>query len=331
MALHKTKIDWCDYSWNPVTGCRHGCNYCYAQRIADRFKPQACERPQTEPVECLPHGSGLYRIKTPAQIVDQDGNRLRGTPYPKGFEPTFHDYTLDFPQHMDKPSKIFVSSMGDLFGEWVPDIWIQDVFEAARKAPQHTYLFLTKNPERYIKLAEAGKLPQDKNFWYGSTVTNDDKPIFYSGEHNCYVSIEPLLGPFDVDGAAAIEGIKWVIIGAMTGPGSKRHQPKREWVENIVEAAGLTQADIFMKNSLAPIWGPDLIQKYPDGMPVWIPGHKPIPKCRECQDRVEVPQGKRGTAIRCTAELDTNRCPRSVGARYARTSPPWCPRRKEAE
>ena len=26
----RTKIDWCDASWNPVTGCLHGCEYCYA-------------------------------------------------------------------------------------------------------------------------------------------------------------------------------------------------------------------------------------------------------------------------------------------------------------
>ena len=54
----------------------------------------------------------------------------------------------------------------------------------------------------------------------------------------------------------------------MTGPGSKQHQPKREWVGNIVEAAGLTHAAVFMKDSLAPIWGDDLIRDHPDGM-VW--------------------------------------------------------------
>lgn len=34
---YKTKIDWCDSTWNPVTGCLHGCEYCYARRIAERF------------------------------------------------------------------------------------------------------------------------------------------------------------------------------------------------------------------------------------------------------------------------------------------------------
>lgn len=31
------KIDWCHYSWNPVGGCLHGCNYCYMQRMEKRF------------------------------------------------------------------------------------------------------------------------------------------------------------------------------------------------------------------------------------------------------------------------------------------------------
>lgn len=33
----KTKIDWADSTWNPVTGCRHSCEYCYARKIAERF------------------------------------------------------------------------------------------------------------------------------------------------------------------------------------------------------------------------------------------------------------------------------------------------------
>lgn len=35
--MNKTKIDQCDSTWNPVTGCLHGCEYCYARGIANRF------------------------------------------------------------------------------------------------------------------------------------------------------------------------------------------------------------------------------------------------------------------------------------------------------
>lgn len=268
MNLHRSKIEWCTHTWNPVTGCLHGCTYCYARRFIDRFKPQPYEYPQPDALEFLPHGSGIFVSNSPCNAVNDIQNRMRTTLYPRGFAPTFHTYTLCYPAKRSIPSRVFVSSLGDLFGEWVPDIWIQDVFDACEQAPQHTYLFLTKNPQRYCDLAEAGKLPARDNFWYGSTVTNDDKPIFFSDKHNCYVSIEPLLGPFDVEVASVLENIRWVIIGAMTGPGCKQHQPKREWIENIVESAELSHAAVFMKDSLAPIWGPDLIREHPEGM-VW--------------------------------------------------------------
>ena len=35
--MNHTSIDWAEYSWNPVTGCQRGCDYCYARRIAERF------------------------------------------------------------------------------------------------------------------------------------------------------------------------------------------------------------------------------------------------------------------------------------------------------
>lgn len=35
--MNKTKIDWCTHTVNPVVGCTHGCTYCYAKRMNDRF------------------------------------------------------------------------------------------------------------------------------------------------------------------------------------------------------------------------------------------------------------------------------------------------------
>ena len=130
MNLHKSKIEWCTHTWNPVTGCLHGCTYCYARRFIDRFKPHPCEHPGVEPLEVLPKGSGCYYLESPAQLYDETGTHVRPTPYPKGFSPTYHAYAMDYPAKRAIPSRVFVSSMGDLFGEWVPDIWIQDVFDA---------------------------------------------------------------------------------------------------------------------------------------------------------------------------------------------------------
>ena len=51
MNIHKTDIEWCSHTWNPVTGCKHGCEYCYARRMVSRFGPHPCERPIIEPLE----------------------------------------------------------------------------------------------------------------------------------------------------------------------------------------------------------------------------------------------------------------------------------------
>ena len=266
MNIHKSDIEWCSHTWNPVTGCKHGCEYCYARRIVSRFGPHPCERPIIEPLEVLPKGTGSYYVERPTKLCDENGEPVRSTPYPKGFAPTYHAYTMDYPEKRKTPARIFVSSMGDLFGKWVPDIWIEDVFAACKRAPQHTYLFLTKNPQRYCDLANAGKLPTEPNFWYGTTVTHKGAPFFGEAiRYNTFLSIEPLMEDLEA-GVGSFGGVRWVIVGAMTGTGSKAHQPKREWVENIVETARLTGAAVFMKDSMAPIWGPDLIREYPEGM-----------------------------------------------------------------
>ncbi len=339
MNLHKTKIDWCSHTWNPVTGCLHGCEYCYARRTTQRFAPHPCERPGVAPLEILPKGSGCFYDEEPTKLYDETGKYVRTTPYPAGFAPTFHPYTLDYPAKREIPSTVFVSSMGDLFGEWVPDIWIEDVFAACKRAPQHTYLFLTKNPKRYIELARYGKLPevpQYKNFWYGTTITTPDMPFFFCEEANIFLSIEPLLAPFrKEDYIDALDDVGWIIIGAMTGPGSRDHQPKREWVEDIVKTAREAGVPVFMKKNLAPVWGDDLIQEFPAGMPMPQEGRKQLPRCRECEYATAKTQGKRGTGYDCEIGWEAagydDRGARHVPGRYTRTSPPWCPIRKKGE
>ena len=54
--MNKTKIDWCDYTWNPITGCLNGCSYCYARKIAERFhksfKPTFHRDRLLQPLKC---------------------------------------------------------------------------------------------------------------------------------------------------------------------------------------------------------------------------------------------------------------------------------------
>lgn len=144
--MNKTKIDWATMSWNPVTGCRHGCPYCYARRTARRFDA-GCADPAPLP-------GGLHVLT----------EKIKATPYPYGFEPTMHRYRLNQPERQEEPQTVFVCSMADLFGRWVPTSWIVEVLDACRRAPQHRYLFLTKNPARYLELDHMALLPHESNF-----------------------------------------------------------------------------------------------------------------------------------------------------------------------
>ena len=269
--MNNTKIDWATRSWNPVTGCLHGCPYCYARNMAHRFGGwtygggQTCYSRERNTKNCT--GKEPPELDNPLYVLRKNGEEVVA-PFPFGFKPTLHRYRLEAPAKMKKPQRIFVGSMADLFGAWVPDAWIKAVFDACQKAPQHTYLFLTKNPKRYYDLFNAGELPALDNFWYGSTVTKKGAE-FFSGpiRYHTFLSVEPLMEPLNA-GLGSFGAAEWIIVGAMTGPGSQDHQPRREWVENIVEAASITHAPVFMKGNLAEVWGPDLIQDHPKGM-VW--------------------------------------------------------------
>jgi protein gp37 len=295
--MNKSKIEWCDMTFNPVTGCLHGCEYCYARRIANRFKPHGLELMNIN--DCRPiipisfKNLGCYECDKPVQLTNFKGEKLRITPYPQGFKPIFHRYRLDEPQKVKKPQKIFVVSMGDLFGEWVPDEWIEEVFKACEAAPWHKYLFLTKNPKRYEKVIDI--FPETHGGYdisgcmLGTTITcqkdidripNDTKALLD------FVSVEPLLSEINMndiiywcrmhysyipgecvmqpDHETIDKSLSWVIIGAQTGPGAI--PPKREWVENIVSECRNAGIPVFMKNSLRKLMGDEFVQEWPEGL-----------------------------------------------------------------
>lgn len=241
--MEKTKIDWCDSTWNPVTGCLHGCEYCYAREIARRF-------------------DGGQKIRCGVKTVLYEPAIINGkkSAYPFGFAPTFCRYRLgDYAGK--KGRNIFVCSMADLFGEWVPDNWIEDVFEACEKAPQHNYLFLTKNPQRYAELEAKGILRPRDNMWYGFTnIKTGSKALQLPENSNFFASVEPLLEP------VRPYLTYWTIIGAETGRRKGKVAPKREWIEQIVEDCRKYDVPIFMKSSLLEVWGEPLIQEFPEGL-----------------------------------------------------------------
>lgn len=258
--MDKTKIDWADASWNPVTGCMHGCEYCYARRIAERFgskqKPESIEcSVLNAPVRC----TDLYSYMRMAGI-----SAGKVQPYPFDFFPTFHRYKLGEPQRWKKPRNIFVCSMADLFGDWVPDEWIEQVFEACEAAPQHKYLFLTKNGKRYLELARKGIMPDADNFWYGCSVTRPDAPFFFSNKCKTFASIEPILESFDwVPGLKHIGLPDWIIVGAETGNRKNKVRPEKDWLGGIVNGCAEHNIPLFMKESLRELMGTDFRQEFP--------------------------------------------------------------------
>ena len=257
--MEKTKIDWCDSTWNPVTGCFHGCEYCYDRGITKRFGG-ASETHYNETVgkECqwMTGAEGKIHVLD-EPIYDYDYGR--NAPYPYEFDPTFHKYRLNEYQNK-KGRNIFVCSMADLFGEWVPDEWIEEVFKACENAPQHNYLFLTKNPFRYEILHQKGILRKRDNMWYGYSTPRNGCDYWYDSQYKTFESMEPLMEMVDVPHS------KWTIIGAETGRRKGKVVPKREWVEHILNKCRERNIPVFMKSSLAEIWGEQLIQEFPIGL-----------------------------------------------------------------
>lgn len=149
--MDKTKIEWADSTWNPITGCRHKCPYCYARGIANRFvSRKGCHLVEPETYKLGDDGSETYEINEQPYYVDDETGKQFRCAYPHGFVPTIHRYRMGEYRDKKRQRNIFVGSMSDVFGEWVPDRWIREVFNACEKAPQHNYLFLTKNPKRLM-------------------------------------------------------------------------------------------------------------------------------------------------------------------------------------
>lgn len=273
--MNNTRIDWCDSTWNPVTGCKGGCDYCYARSIANRFGGWT-----TGGVKTTQNFFSDPPVLDSPLLLERKSGKVVKAPYPFAFTPTFHRYRLEEPLKKRKGQNIFVGSMADLFGRWVPTKWIVEVLDICREAPQHNYLFLTKFPERYVELDHLALLPHEENFWYGATITNAkqmkraaDSIGQLRQEVRSFFSMEPLME--DVARSEAWEMsyngayANWIIIGAMTGPGSESQQPCRKWVERIVddvknELSPFYPIPVFMKGNLRKVWGRDLIQEFPE-------------------------------------------------------------------
>ena len=214
-----SKIEWTETTWNPVTGCTkitRGCDNCYAERFAERFRG------------------------TP------------GHPYEPGFDLTLRPERLSQPLSWKRPRMIFVNSMSDLFHKEVPTDFIDKVFDTMEKADWHVFQVLTKRSpimRDYLRHRYGSRLAP-RHIWCGVSVEDNkaaarirhlqDAPITTR-----FLSIEPLLGPVgDID----IEGVSWVIVGGESGPGARPMDA--DWVREIRDNCLSSEVPFFFKQ-----WG----------------------------------------------------------------------------
>jgi protein gp37 len=214
MALH-SEIQWTESTWNPVTGCTKistGCKNCYAERMALRL--QAANNPS----------------------------------YINGFRLTMHERMVYLPLKWNKPQKIFVNSMSDLFHPEVSIQFILNIFEIMNKAYWHRFQILTKRSERIIQLNN--ELPWASNIWMGVSVEDSDniiriKHLKTSNARIKFLSLEPLLGPLsNLD----LSGIDWVIVGGESGPNAR--PVKEAWIMDIRDQCLDAKVPFFFKQ-----WG----------------------------------------------------------------------------
>jgi len=122
-------------TWNPVTGCLHMCSYCWARRLAET-KLRNSER------------------------------------YREGFVPRLNERELRV--KFGPGDVVFVSDMGDLFGDFVPGEWISRVLAHTRRFPETYFLFLTKNPARYKEFLD--EMPERAIL--GATIETDRDDLY---------------------------------------------------------------------------------------------------------------------------------------------------------
>jgi protein gp37 len=236
--MNKTKIEWTEYSWNPVSGCTpisEGCQNCYAKRMSKRLAGR-CGYPADDP-----------------------------------FRVTLHLERLDEPLKWKKPRRVFVCSMGDLFHDDVPESWIFAAYTTIEKCPQHTFLLLTKRIHRAAEVFNkfTGRSWPLPNVWLGVTAENQQRaderiPILLQIPAAVrFVSIEPMLGPVDFTNYLPYTyempdewgnptgdyytqpGVDWVICGGETGPGARPMHP--DWVRSLRDQCQAAGVPFFFK------------------------------------------------------------------------------------
>jgi protein gp37 len=212
-------IEWTNSTWNPVTGCTkisRGCDNCYAERFAERFRG------------------------------------VPGHPFETGFDLTLRYERLEQPLAWRRSRMIFVNSMSDLFHKQVPWTFLDRVFDAMERANWHTFQVLTKRSSlmRDYLVSRYGRKRGPAHIWCGVSVEDARAKSRIAHLRAApaglrFLSIEPLIAPIgDID----LSGIDWVIVGGESGPGARTMH--RAWVHQIQHQCEIQRVAFFFKQ-----WG----------------------------------------------------------------------------
>lgn len=254
--MNKTGIEYLDYTWNPIamrcSPVSEGCANCWHLAVADPMKnnPKLSDKKRA----CYAGDSG------PLLLPDE----------------------LTAPSRRKKPSIIGVQFMGDLFHERVEPFHFALILDQIKKCPQHTFLMLTKRPDRMIDDHLKNSMilqffdPPMPNLWLGVTAENQyrwEERIYYLMEipaHVRLVSVEPMLGPIehadrlpvgehylnpltghwsdDPDDHCSGPKIDWVICGGESGKGARPMHP--DWARSLRDQCVNAGTPFFFKQ-----WG----------------------------------------------------------------------------
>lgn len=249
-----TKIEWTDFTSNPIAGCFHACQWsmpdgsianCYAEDVADRVAQKS---------------------------------------YPSGFEHHYwHPEEFEKWKRLQPGDKVFVGSMADVFGHWVPEDQILQTLKEAAKYPAVTFQFLTKNPRRVRLFTDL--IP--RNCWIGASTPPDsmwNKPLSHEQQSAMFGVTLKALGALKVEGVTtwisaeplswnvanelrSEEGwladpysdvvFDWIVVGAASN-GKKYYPPKEHDVREIVNYCDYYNAPVFFKGNLKSLkWAAD--------------------------------------------------------------------------
>lgn len=226
-------IEWTDFTWNSIGGCQHACRWtmpdgstaiCYAEEIANKF------------THAYPEGFG-YHYWRPEKLSE--------------------------PLSVKKPARIFLDSMADLFGRWVPEEQIQQVLDTVRRGSWHTFQSLTKNAPRLLKF----ELPP--NLWAGVSSPPDQmlgqhlsRPQQEKMLHRTlgvlsnvaqtnitWMSFEPLSWDVSDIVSAYPNALRWAVIGAATN-GPKVYQVDPGIVQALLDVLDSLEVPVFFKGNL---------------------------------------------------------------------------------